>query len=51
MNKSILVSIPLGFALGIFWFTWSKFGFWWGVLYGLGWLVWCGYRFAEWTLQ
>lgn len=32
---------------GVFWFVWAAKGFWWGLLYGLGWPVWVGYRLAE----
>ena len=34
-------------GLGVFWFVWGHYGFWWGVLYGLCWPVWAGYRLAE----
>ena len=36
-----------GIGLGVWWVVWSVKGFWWGVLYGLGWPVWVGYRMAE----
>ena len=37
-------------SLGVFWFTWDKYGFWWGLWY---WIVWpwhVGYRLAQWAL-
>lgn len=28
----------------------NVFGFWWGVLYGIGWPIWIGYRLASWLI-
>lgn len=36
-----------GAGFGVFWFAWSKVGFWWALLYGAFWPVWLGYRVAE----
>lgn len=35
-----------GIGLGVFWGIWGVYGFWWGLLYGLFWPVWFGYRAA-----
>jgi len=40
-----------GIGLGVFWFVWHQVGFWWGILYGLFWPVWIGYRLAEFLLH
>lgn len=37
----------LSFGLGVWWYTWGVYGFWWGVLYGMCWPVWLGWRLAE----
>lgn len=39
-----VVSIVSGIGSGIMWHVWSLYGFWWGVLYGLFWPIWIGYR-------
>jgi hypothetical protein len=41
---------PGGVGLGVWWFVWGAKGFWWGVLYGLFWPVWAGYRLADYLL-
>jgi len=38
-------------GLGVMWAVWGHYGFWWGLLYGLGWVPWVGYRMAEWLLR
>lgn len=35
------------FAAGVFWCVWGAKGFWWGVLAGVFWPAWFGYRAAE----
>lgn len=35
-----------GPGLGVLWFVWGYYGFWWGVLYGLFWPCWIGYHLA-----
>lgn len=50
MTTATSVTIRTSFFLGVWWFVWGKFGFWWGVLYGLFWQVWIGYRLAAWLL-
>ena len=37
-------------GLGIWWYVWGVKGFWWGVLYGLCWPIWVGYRLAQYLL-
>lgn len=37
---------PAGVGLGVFWFIWGHYGFWWGVLYGLFWPLWAGFKLA-----
>jgi len=39
-----------GLGSGVFWFVWGYYGFWWGILYGLFWPMWIGYRIAEYLL-
>lgn len=36
---------------GVFWAAWSAHGFWWGLLYGLFWVFWVGYRLADYLLR
>ena len=43
-------AIRLSVAIGVFWFVWGHYGFWWGILYGLFWPVWLGYRLAHFIL-
>lgn len=50
MRVSGTVGISVGFGLGVFWHVWSLYGFWWGLLYGIGWGPWLGYRVALWLL-
>ena len=44
------VTVSSGIGIGVFWFAWGKFGFGWGILYGIFYQVWFGYRLAEWLL-
>ena len=46
---------PYGFlslevGIGVWWFVWGVKGFWWGVLYGIGWETWLGYHLAIWLM-
>lgn len=46
---------PIGFitieiGVGVWWYVWGLYGFWWGALYGIGWEVWVGYRLASYLL-
>jgi len=36
---------------GVLWYVWGLYGFWWGLLYGVFWQVWVGYRLAEYLLR
>lgn len=49
-NKAA-ITIHTGFGVGVFWYVWGQLGFWWGLLYGLFWQVWVGYRLAELLLK
>ena len=49
MKTSIIFSIGAG--VGVFWYVWGLYGFWWGLLYGIFWHVWGGYRLAEFLLK
>ena len=40
-----------GVGLGVWWYVWSLYGFWWGVLYGAFWPIWVGYRMAAYLLS
>lgn len=50
-NRPIVYAFPSGsIALGVFWYTWGLYGFWWGLVYGAFWPMWIGYRLAEYLL-
>lgn len=36
-----------GVGFGVWWYVWDIYGFWWGILYGMFWPIWIGYRVAE----
>lgn len=40
----------LSVAIGVWWYVWGIYGFWWGVCYGFFWPVWLGYRLAAYAL-
>ncbi len=44
MNAFTIASCSVG--LGVWWAVWDVYGFWWGLLYGLFWHEWVGYRLA-----
>lgn len=48
--KTPRVMISTGIGGGVFWHVWTLYGFWWGVLYGLFWQSWVGYRLAVYLL-
>ena len=50
MTAMVLSGGVLGPGLGIWWYVWSAYGFWWGLWYGALWPVWIGYRLAAWLL-
>lgn len=37
--------------MGVFWYVWGLYGFWWGLAYGLFWQIWLGYRIAAYVLS
>lgn len=39
-----------GVGVGVFWYVWGIYGFFWGLAYGLWWPVWIGYRLAQYLL-
>lgn len=43
--------IGIGVGVGVFWAAWGYYGFWWGLVYGLAWPIWLGYRLAEYLLR
>ena len=43
----IIPAVIVSLDTGVFWFVWAAKGFWWGVLFGLAWPIWIGYRLAE----
>lgn len=45
-STTVRAAFPFGIGLGVWWFVWGVKGFWWGVLYGLCWPIWIGYRLA-----
>ena len=49
-SKSVNITGFGGVGLGVFWFAWTKFGFWWGLCYGIFWPTWVGFRLAEYLL-
>lgn len=40
----------LSVAIGVWWYVWGVYGFWWGVCYGFFWPVWLGFRLAAYAL-
>jgi hypothetical protein len=50
-SVSRLGFLSLEVGIGVWWFVWGAKGFWWGVLYGLGWEIWVGYRLAEFFMK
>lgn len=42
--------LSLEVGIGVWWFVWGVKGFWWGVLYGICWEIWGGYRLAAYLL-
>lgn len=38
--SSLLATLHLGISIAVFWRMWGEWGFWWGVLCGLGWEIW-----------
>jgi hypothetical protein len=43
-------SAAAGIGIGVWWYVWGVYGFWWGVLYGFFWPVWIGFRLAAYLL-
>ena len=37
-------------GVGVWWYVWGIYGFAWGVLYGVFWQIWVGYRLALYLL-
>lgn len=50
-SKTVAALPKLGIALGVWWYVWGLYGFWWGVCYGLFWPEWVGYRLAAFLLR
>lgn len=50
VENSVSWGGSLGLAIGIWWYVWGIYGFWWGVCYGLFWPIWVGYRVAAYLL-
>lgn len=50
-KTATFLTLQTSVSVGVFWFAWEKFGFLWGVLYGLFWEIWVGYRMAETLLK
>ena len=42
------ITIPV--SIGVFWYVWGVYGFWWGLLYGGFWEVWVGFRLAHYLI-
>jgi hypothetical protein len=51
VENSVSWGGSLGVAIGVWWYVWGLYGFWWGVLYGLFFPVWLGFRLAEFLLK
>jgi hypothetical protein len=47
-QQSVAITGFGGVGLGVWWAIWGLKGFWWGVLYGMFWPIWIGYRLAMW---
>jgi hypothetical protein len=50
-NPATVAYIQTCVGLGVLWFVWGLKGFWWGLLYGVFWQEWVGYRLAEYLLR
>jgi hypothetical protein len=50
-NHVTYFAIPsVSIAIGVWWYVWGAYGFWWGVLYGLFWPIWLGFRIAAYLI-
>lgn len=49
-NRLIFGVPSLSIAIGVWWYVWGVYGFWWGVFYGFFWPVWIGFRLAHYLL-
>lgn len=49
-SRTVRAAFPTGIGIGVWWFVWGAKGFWWGLLYGMCWPIWIGYRLAAWLL-
>jgi hypothetical protein len=49
-TNTIHVAGTGGIGIGIWWYVWGIYGFWWGALYGIGWPIWVGFRLAKYLL-
>ena len=45
--KQLLALTRFGIGIGVWWYIWGLYGFWWGILYGLFWEVWAGIKLAH----
>jgi len=50
VENSVAWGGSFGVSLGVWWYVWGVYGFWWGVCYGIFWPVWIGYRVAAYLL-
>lgn len=46
-TKTVYAGGLAGLGFGVLWYVWGVYGFWWGVLYGLFWPTWVGFRLAK----
>lgn len=49
-NENITTGALGGIGWGVMWAVWGVHGFWWGLLYGLVWPIWIGFRLAQYLL-
>lgn len=47
----MFVTIRSGVGMGVLWYVWGLYGFWWGLLYGVFWETWVGFHMAAWLLS
>jgi hypothetical protein len=47
----LLAAVRVGIGIGVWWYIWGTYGFWWGVLYGVFWEVWVGFKLATYLVM
>lgn len=50
VQNSVFWGGSFGVAIGVFWYVWGVYGFWWALVYALCWPEWIGFRLAAYLL-